>query len=39
MLEPGADVVKGFPDIMPSQKGVLSDEEINTIIEYIEELK
>jgi len=39
MLEPGSDVVQGFPDIMPSQKGILSDEEINAIIEYIEKLK
>ena len=39
MLDPGADVVKGFPNIMPSQKGILKDEEINTVIEYIEKLK
>jgi len=39
MLDPGADVAKGFPNIMPSQKGILKDEEINTIIEYIEKLK
>jgi len=39
MLEPGADVVKGFPNIMPSQKGILSDEEINAIMQYIKNLK
>jgi len=39
MLDPGADVVKGFPNIMPSQKGILRDEEINAIIEYIKKLK
>ena len=39
MLDPGADVVKGFPNIMPSQKGILKDEEINAIIEYINKLK
>jgi cytochrome c oxidase subunit 2 len=39
MLEPGADIVKGFPNIMPSQKGVLSHEEIGAIIEYIKSLK
>jgi cytochrome c oxidase subunit 2 len=39
MLEPGADIVKGFPNIMPSQKGVLSNEEIEAIIEYIKSLK
>ena len=39
MLDPGADVAKGFPNIMPSQKGILKDEEIYTIIKYIEKLK
>ena len=38
-LDPGADVVKGFPDIMPPQKGILKDEELNAIIEYIKKLK
>ncbi|MBI5057362.1 MAG: cytochrome c oxidase subunit II [Nitrospirae bacterium] len=39
LLEPDADVVKGFDAIMPSQKGVLTDDEITVIIEYIKELK
>ena len=39
MLQPGSDVVKGFPNIMPSQQGVLTDEEITMIINYIKELK
>ncbi len=39
ILEPGADMVKGSPNIMPSQKGILRDEEINAIIEYIKKLK
>ncbi len=39
MLEPGADVVKGFSDVMPSQKDVLTGEEIDTIINYIKNLK
>ena len=39
MLEPEADVVKGFDSIMPSQKGVLTDEEIEAIINYIKDLK
>jgi cytochrome c oxidase subunit 2 len=38
MLEPAADVVVGFPSIMPSQKGVLSEEEIVAIIEYLKTL-
>jgi len=37
ILEPNADVVKGFPPIMPPQK--LSDEEVNEIITYIKGLK
>jgi cytochrome c oxidase subunit 2 len=39
MLEPRADVVKGFPPIMPSQKGVVSEEEMEAIIEYLKTLK
>jgi hypothetical protein len=30
-------VVKGFPPLMPPQK--MTEEELNTIIKYIEELK
>jgi cytochrome c oxidase subunit 2 len=37
ILEPGADVVKGFPPLMPPQK--MTEEELNAIIKYIEELK
>lgn len=39
LLDPAADVVKGFPPIMPSQRGVLSDAEIEALIEYLETLK
>ena len=39
ILEPELDRVKGFPPIMPSQKGQLTDAEINAIIEYIKSLK
>jgi cytochrome c oxidase subunit II len=39
LIEPGADVVKGFPPIMPSQKGVSTDAEINELVKYIKELK
>jgi mono/diheme cytochrome c family protein len=31
--------IKGFPPIMPSQKGVLTDAEIAAIIEYLKTLK
>jgi cytochrome c oxidase subunit 2 len=37
ILEPGADVVKGFPPLMPPQK--MTEEELKAIIKYIEELR
>lgn len=39
LLHPEIDRVKGFPPIMPSQQGQLTDKEIEKIIEYIKELK
>jgi cytochrome c oxidase subunit 2 len=39
LLEPQADVVKGFPPIMPSQKGALKDTEIDAIILYLKDLQ
>lgn len=39
ILEPGADVVEGFPPVMPSQKDILTDQEIKEIIEYLKQLK
>jgi|Deesub1362B_J571_1020462.scaffolds.fasta_scaffold02750_4 cytochrome c oxidase subunit 2 len=39
MLEPNADIVKGFQPLMPSQKGVVTEEEIRDIIAYIKSLK
>ncbi|MBI1912901.1 MAG: cytochrome c oxidase subunit II [Deltaproteobacteria bacterium] len=38
-LTPNADVVVGYQPIMPPQKGILSDGEINSLIEYIKSLK
>jgi cytochrome c oxidase subunit 2 len=38
LIDPGADIVKGFPHIMPPQKGVLSDAEIDALIEYLKTL-
>ena len=35
ILEPKVNVVKGFPPIMPSFAGVLSDDEVNAIIDFI----
>ncbi|MBM4278604.1 MAG: cytochrome c oxidase subunit II [Deltaproteobacteria bacterium] len=39
LIEPNAEVVKGFPPIMPSQKSLSTDEEIDEIIRYMKELK
>ena len=37
LLEPGTDVVKGFPPIMPSIS--LKEEELSVLLEYLEGLK
>ncbi len=39
LLEPNADIVKGFPPIMPSQKGLLTDQEFDALITYLKGLK
>ncbi len=39
MLHPEINRIKGFPPIMPSQQGQLSDEEIEAIILYLKSLK
>ncbi|HYA87535.1 MAG TPA: cytochrome c oxidase subunit II [Nitrospirota bacterium] len=39
LLHPETDRVKGFPPIMPSQQGQLTDKEIDEIIAYIKSLK
>ncbi|MBM4338676.1 MAG: cytochrome c oxidase subunit II [Deltaproteobacteria bacterium] len=39
LVEPNAEIVKGFPPIMPSQKNLSTDEEIDEIIRYMKELK
>lgn len=39
LLEANADIVKGFPPIMPSQKGLLTERETNEIIQYLKGLK
>lgn len=38
LLEPEKERVKGFPPLMPSQKGLLTDAEINAIAEYLKTL-
>jgi cytochrome c oxidase subunit II len=37
--DPGADVVVGFRNIMPSSKDTLSDQQIGDLVDYIKELK
>lgn len=40
ILEPNADIVKGFPkSVMPAFGGTLTDEQISDIIQYIKSLK
>ena len=39
LLEPNADIVKGYPPIMPSQKGLSTEAEIREMIGYMKELK
>jgi len=39
MVDPQAEIVEGFDPVMPTYSGLLSDREINGIIEYIKTLK
>ena len=39
VLEPGTQVVKGYPVLMQSYKGTLSDKDITALIEFIKSLK
>ena len=39
ILSPQAKVVAGFTPVMPTFKGILTDEEINALIAYIKSLK
>jgi cytochrome c oxidase subunit 2 len=39
LLEPERARIKGFPPVMPSQKGLLTDKEIEEIVGYIKTLK
>jgi cytochrome c oxidase subunit 2 len=39
ILNPNADVVEGFQPLMPSQEGMITDEEITAIIEYLKTLQ
>ena len=39
ILEPQGEIVEGFQPVMPSFKGILSDDEITAVIAYIKTLK
>ena len=39
IVNPSAKIVKGFSPIMPTFKGVLSEEEVNSLVAYIKSLK
>jgi cytochrome c oxidase subunit 2 len=39
IVDPGADVVSGFPNTMPPAKDILSDQEIAEIVNYLKGLK
>ena len=39
ILEPQSQMVKGFPPVMPSFKGILSDDDVTAVIAYIKTLK
>jgi cytochrome c oxidase subunit 2 len=39
ILEPSAKIVAGFKDMMPSQKGKISDGELREIVEFLRTLK
>lgn len=39
LMVPGAKIVAGYPNIMPSFQGQLKDKETNALIEYIKSLK
>jgi cytochrome c oxidase subunit 2 len=38
LLVPGAQVVKGFPNVMPTFKGIIKDDEITAVIAYLKTL-
>lgn len=39
ILDPLSDIVKGYPPIMPSQRGLLNKEEVEAIVQYLKSLK
>ncbi|MBI2646042.1 MAG: cytochrome c oxidase subunit II [Deltaproteobacteria bacterium] len=39
LMQPQAKLVKGFPPVMPTFQGTLTDEEVNAIVAYFKNLK
>ncbi len=39
VMDPQADIVKGYPPVMPPQKDAISPDELSEILEYIKGLK
>lgn len=39
LMDPQLKVVKGFAPVMPTFRGVLSDEDVNALVQYIKSLK
>jgi len=39
IMDPQSKMVKGYPPVMPTFRGVLTDEEVNALIAYIKGLK
>jgi cytochrome c oxidase subunit 2 len=39
ILDPGADIVEGYPNIMPPGKDVFSSDELHEVLEYLEGLR
>jgi cytochrome c oxidase subunit II len=39
ILEPSKKIVKGYPDQMQTFKGIIKDEDVSAIVEYIKSLK
>jgi cytochrome c oxidase subunit 2 len=39
IIDPGAQIVAGYPNIMPSYRGQLTPEQINALVEYVKILQ
>lgn len=39
IIDPGATIVKGYPNVMPTFKGQLSEDDIAAIVDYMKSLK